>query len=54
MVAWKQLLLGKSYFSFRAGLVSGKLLIDLHENSSLVLPAGEAGGKGGESLRWAK
>lgn len=31
-----------------------KMLPDLHENSSLVLPAGEPGGSSGEGFRWAK
>jgi len=30
---------------------SEKMLSDLHENSSLVMPAGEAGGRGGGSSR---
>lgn len=47
----EKLLLFQGWTCLREGK---KLLIDLHENSSLVLPAGKAGGKGGESLRWAK
>lgn len=31
-----------------------KMLSDLHRNSSLVIPAGEAGGNGGHGFRWAE
>lgn len=47
----KKLLLFQLWTFLREGK---KLLLDLYENSSLVFPAGEAGGSSSESLRWTK
>lgn len=55
MVVWKQVMRKKLLFQPWTLLREGKkLLLDLHENSSLILPAGEAGGSSSESLRWTK